>query len=50
VKLKAPEKLVPLWQRFEKSGSIQAYLRYHKAKQVKPKAKEAVAAKAQKAG
>lgn len=35
---KKTDKLSPLWERFEKSGSIQDYLKYHKAKLGKPKA------------
>jgi hypothetical protein len=35
VKAKKADKLEPLWSRFEKSGSIQDYLKYHKAKLMK---------------
>lgn len=35
---KKSDKLSPLWERFEKSGSIQDYLKYHKAKLAKPTA------------
>ena len=35
VKTQKADKLAPLWDRFEKSGSIQDYLKYHKAKLVK---------------
>lgn len=36
---KKSDKLSPLWERFEKSGSIQDYLKYHKAKLAKPSVK-----------
>jgi hypothetical protein len=36
VKTPKADKLTPLWDRFEKSGSIQDYLKYHKAKLAKP--------------
>jgi hypothetical protein len=44
VKATKADKLAPLWSRFEKSGSIQDYLKYHKAKLTKaPQAAKAVA-------
>jgi hypothetical protein len=36
VKTQKADKLAPLWDRFEKSGSIQDYLKYHKAKLARP--------------
>jgi hypothetical protein len=36
VKAKKADKLASLWDRFEKSGSIQDYLKYHKTKLAKP--------------
>lgn len=35
---KKTNKLAATWERFEKSGSIQDYLKYHKAKLAKPAA------------
>ncbi len=36
VTTKKTDKLAATWERFEKSGSIQDYLKYHKAKLAKP--------------
>jgi hypothetical protein len=50
VKTKKADKLSPLWDRFEKSGAIEDYLKYHKAKRVKaPKAGTKTLAKRKKA-
>lgn len=38
-KKKTPVKSELFWDRFEKSGSIQAYLRFHQARQVESKDK-----------
>lgn len=45
---KKTDKLAAMWERFEKSGSIQDYLKYHKAKLVKPAAAKTKAVTARK--
>ena len=48
VKAAKADKLAQMWERFEKSGSVQDYMKYHKAKLAKAVAAAKPAAKRKK--